>query len=128
MININLEEMLKILRTDKGWTTYELAEKINHVGVSEKNIRKWELGLEYPEIDVIYQLSDLYSIPSEDLLMARQISLESGLDSIHMRFIKYLCFWLGVSIKVAFVLEVLFYIFALWFAFSYIHSAGSRVG
>lgn len=124
MININLEEMLKTLRTDKGWTTYDLVEKINRVGVSEKSIRKWELGLEYPEMDVIYQLSDLYNIPSEDLLMARQISLESGLDSIHMRFIKHLCFWLGISIKVAFALEVLFYIFALWFAFAFIHEAG----
>ena len=102
MININLEEMLKKLRTDKGWTTYELVEKIEHIGISEKNIRKWELGLEYPEIDVIYKLSDIYNVPSENLLMARQISLESGLDSIHMRFIKHLCFWLGVSIKVAF--------------------------
>lgn len=126
MININLEEMLKKLRTDKGWTTYELVEKIEHIGISEKNIRKWELGLEYPEIDVIYKLSDIYNVPSENLLMARQISLESGLDSIHMRFIKHLCFWLGVSIKVAFVLEILFYIFALWFAFAFIHEAGSR--
>ncbi len=126
MVNIKFEEMLKMLRTDKGWSTYDLAEKINHSGVNEKSIRKWEIGLEYPEVDVIYKLSDLYSVPSEDLFMARQLSLEGGLEGINKRFIKCLCFWLGVSMKVALVIEILIYVFALVIAFAFIHSAGSR--
>ena len=71
-----LEEMLLDLRNQKGWTYIHIVEELQKLGVTidEKSVKKWEIGLKYPDLDVIYKLSELYMIPSEKIIMAKSNS------------------------------------------------------
>ena len=64
-----LEEMLKNLREEKHWTYMQVVEELGKIGlmVDEKKVRKWEIGLEYPEINEIYKLSEMYFVASENV-------------------------------------------------------------
>ncbi len=65
MITIKFSERLKKEREKKGWSQTELAEKIH---VSRQSVSKWETGKNYPSIEVIIDLSDLFNITIDDLL------------------------------------------------------------
>ena len=80
-----LEQLLKDLREEKQWTYIQMVEELNKIGlvVDEKKVKKWEIGLEYPEINEIYKLSELYFIPSDNFVMAKSNSYKQGLESIH---------------------------------------------
>lgn len=58
-------ERLKSEREKKGWSQAELAEKIH---VSRQSVSKWETGKNYPNIEVIIDLSDLFGITIDELL------------------------------------------------------------
>ena len=68
--------MLLDLRNQKGWTYIHIVEELQKLGVTidEKSVKKWEIGLKYPDLDVIYKLSELYMIPSEKIIMAKSNS------------------------------------------------------
>ena len=55
-----IEELLIRLRNEKGWSRVELMSHLSNKTIKEKDIRKWELGLEYPDLDIIYKLSEIY--------------------------------------------------------------------
>jgi len=56
---------LKSERTLRGWTQEELAEKLF---VSRQSVSKWENAQNYPSIDIIIQVSDLFGITIDELL------------------------------------------------------------
>ncbi|MCG7343417.1 helix-turn-helix domain-containing protein [Sporosarcina sp. ACRSL] len=58
-------EKLKRERELKGWSQEELATKIH---VSRQSVSKWETGKNYPSIEVIIDLSDLFGITIDELL------------------------------------------------------------
>ena len=58
-------ERLKKEREQKGWSQEELATKIH---VSRQSVSKWETGKNYPSIEVIIDLSDLFGITIDELL------------------------------------------------------------
>ena len=58
-------ERLKSEREKKGGSQAELAEKIH---VSRQSVSKWETGKNYPTIEVIIDLSDLFGITIDELL------------------------------------------------------------
>lgn len=62
---IIFSERLKSEREKKGWSQAELAEKIH---VSRQSVSKWETGKNYPTIEVIIDLSDLFGITIDELL------------------------------------------------------------
>lgn len=53
------------LRTARGWTQAELAERLSY---SDKAISKWERAESLPDIIVLKQLADLFSVSVDDLL------------------------------------------------------------
>ena len=121
VVEETLEEMLKRLRTSKKWSYIELVQELSKVGVmtDEKTVKKWELGLEYPNLDVIYKLSAIYKITSTEIIQAKNNSLNKGFNSAHTRFIKWMCYFTGTSMR---VMNWVFYliiigalIYALWF-------------
>lgn len=59
------------LRERRGYTIEELAEKINMPNVRIKTIKKWEHDLEFPNLDQIYKLSEIYEVASEELMQVR---------------------------------------------------------
>lgn len=58
-------EKLKAERMKKGWTQDELAEKLF---VSRQSVSKWEKGLNYPSIETLLRISDLFDISLDELL------------------------------------------------------------
>lgn len=58
-------EKLKEEREKRGWSQTELAEKIY---VSRQSVSKWETGKNYPSIEVIIELSDLFEVTIDELL------------------------------------------------------------
>ncbi|ALS21545.1 Xre family transcriptional regulator [Paenibacillus naphthalenovorans] len=67
-------EKLKNERKKKGWSQEELAEKLF---VSRQSVSKWENGQNYPSIEIIIKVSDLFgvTIDSQDNIL----KLSSGL-------------------------------------------------
>lgn len=100
-----LEQLLKDLREEKNWTYIHVVEELQKLGVTvdEKKVKKWELGLEYPEIEQIYKLSELYFIPSDNFVMSKTNSYQEGLASVHATLIKWVCYFTGISLKIGYI-------------------------
>ena len=64
------------LRQKKGYSIEELAEMFNNENITVKKIRKWEHDLEFPNIDEIYKLSEIYEVRSEELLQVKTQTLQ----------------------------------------------------
>ena len=58
-------EKLKNERKIKGWSQEELAEKLY---VSRQSISKWENGQNYPSIETIIKVSDLFGVTIDEML------------------------------------------------------------
>ena len=114
-----IEELLQDLRKEKSWTYINIVERLNTLGllVDEKKVKKWEIGLEYPDLDTIYKLSELYYVPSENFIIAKNNSYQRGLESVHMMLIKWICYFTGISLKMALVSTYIFIGGALVWAF-----------
>lgn len=122
-----IEELLRLLRLNKNWTYLQVLEKINDDKLTEKDIKKWEYGLKYPDLDTIYKLSELYQISSEELIQAKNNSYEQGMGSININTIKWICYFLNISLSAGAVLTVIFYVAALIGALLFFLDMASRV-
>ncbi|WP_147534450.1 helix-turn-helix domain-containing protein [Bacillus marasmi] len=58
-------EKLKSERKNKGWSQEELAEKLF---VSRQSVSKWENGQNYPSIEILIKLSDLFGVTIDEML------------------------------------------------------------
>ncbi|MGG0123391.1 helix-turn-helix domain-containing protein [Bacillus paranthracis] len=58
-------ERLKEEREKRNWSQSDLAEKIH---VSRQSVSKWETGKNYPSIEIIIHLSNLFGITIDELL------------------------------------------------------------
>ena len=63
---MKLAEKLFELRKEKGWSQEKLAEQIN---VSRQSISKWESGQVLPEIEKIIELSRIFQVTTDYLLL-----------------------------------------------------------
>ena len=107
-----IEEFLKRLRESKGWTYNDVAYNLNDTNILAEDIKKMESGLEYPDWDVMYKLSELYKVPVEDFVKAKEYSYEKLKNSFSVTAIKWINYLFGISFKVSMVLLVIFYIVA----------------
>ena len=114
-----IEELLIELRKKEGLSRIELLEKLNDSNLTEKDIKKWEIGLSYPDLDIIYKLSEIYKVPSTEFVKAKNNSYEKGLVGINKKIIRWFVYTLNVSFYVGAVLTIILYvlafILALWF-------------
>lgn len=62
-------DRIKQERERRNWSQNDLAEKLF---VSRQSVSKWEQGKNYPSIEVLIALSDLFSIPIDELLRGDQ--------------------------------------------------------
>ena len=95
---LDFGQWLYYLRKNRGYTEQELVDKIKLPGVQVKNIRKWERDLEYPDLDAIYKLSEIYQIPSAKILHIKEQTLKEGIEGIHKWIIRWLSYLIGFSI------------------------------
>ena len=63
---MKLAEKLFKLRKEKGWSQEKLAEQIN---VSRQSISKWESGQVLPEIEKVIELSKIFQVTTDYLLL-----------------------------------------------------------
>ncbi len=107
------------LRCKKEYTIEELVEKIGMDNVRLKNIRKWEHDLEFPNLDQMYKLSEIYKVPIEVLMQVRTQTLEEGLKGVHKELIRLLSYILGFSIYgmliLCYIIIFAAFIYAIWF-------------
>lgn len=96
------------LREKSGYTVEELAEKINVPNVTIKTIKKWEHDLEFPNLDIMYKLSEIYQVPSEVLMQVRTETLEKGLKGVHRTIIRFIGYLFGISIYGAVIFSYIF--------------------
>lgn len=95
---IDFGQWLYETRKENGYTELELVEKINQVNVQVKNVKKWERDLEFPDLDAIYKLSEIYMIPSAEIIEKKNQTLQNGVDGINMYIIRMISLMLGISI------------------------------
>lgn len=65
LIHIIFGEKLKKERELRNWSQEYLAEQIH---VSRQSVSKWETGKNYPSIEIIIDLSELFEISIDELL------------------------------------------------------------
>ncbi|TDL80241.1 helix-turn-helix domain-containing protein [Peribacillus frigoritolerans] len=96
-------EKLKSERKNKGWSQEELAEKLF---VSRQSVSKWETGQNYPSIEIIIKLSDLFGVTIDELLRSDEeltekvIKDSKQLAHPNMKFMFDVVFLIGVSLLV----------------------------
>ena len=64
-IIMTIDQKILQLRTSKGISQEELAEML---GVSRQSVSKWEMGQALPQIDKVLQLSEIFSVSTDELL------------------------------------------------------------
>ncbi|MER2129280.1 helix-turn-helix transcriptional regulator [Solibacillus sp.] len=84
-------ERLKKERETRDWSQTELAEKLH---VSRQSVSKWETGKNYPSIEVIIDLSDLFGITIDELLRSDKELKEKVIqDSKQLAYPKWKTFF-----------------------------------
>lgn len=122
-----IEDLLIELRQKNGLSRIELLEKLNNSNLSEKDIKKWEIGLKYPDLDTIYKLSEIYRVSSTEFVMAKNNSYEKGIAGINKKIIRWFVYTLNVSFYIGAVLTIFIYIFAFIFALWFFVTVASQV-
>ena len=89
---VDFGEWLYELRKEKGYTEEQLVDKIHMTNVQEINIKKWERDLEFPDIDAIYKLSEIYMIPAAEIIDKKQKTMKAGIDRNSYIFYKSIKF------------------------------------
>ena len=67
---MDLNEKLIALRKEKGWTQEQLAEALY---VSRTAVSKWESGRGFPGIASLKAISELFSVPVDELLSNKEL-------------------------------------------------------
>ena len=62
---MTIDQKIVQLRTAKGISQEQLAELL---GVSRQSVSKWEMGQTLPQIDKVLQLSEIFSVSTDELL------------------------------------------------------------
>lgn len=65
MDQIKIGKFLAELRKEKDLTQEQLAEKLN---VARRTVSRWETGNNMPDMDILIELSDFYSVDLRDIL------------------------------------------------------------
>ncbi|MBG0788547.1 MAG: helix-turn-helix transcriptional regulator [Anaerolineaceae bacterium] len=99
------------LRKSRKWTQIELAERLNY---SDKAISKWERAESLPDVTVLQQIADLFSVSVDYLLEEkhnRKVDLSSPEDNHQQR--NHLVITLLSTMLVFLIATIVFVIFGL---------------
>ncbi len=107
------------LRKQHELTYEELVEKINIPKIEIKNLKKWERNIEYPDLETIYRLSEIFNIPSEELLTSKEQTLKKGVGKINVQLIRFISYILNVSIYTAIWIMRIVLVLALIISWSF---------
>ena len=119
-MKVNFGERLKKEREKRGWSQTFLAEKIH---VSRQSVSKWETGKNYPSIEVIIDLSDLFEITIDELLRSDEALTEKVIqDSKELAYAKWKDFFDAVFLLGLLLLIIKFVVYGInrFFGTSYL--------
>ena len=68
---IKIGRFLQELRKEKALTQEQLAEQL---GVARRTVSRWETGNNMPDLDILVELSDLYSVDLREILSGERKS------------------------------------------------------
>ena len=109
---MKLAEKLFELRKEKGWSQEKLAEQIN---ISRQSISKWESGQVLPEIEKIIELSKIFQVTTDYLLLdenfekgSTAVIFEEDDEDKYYKEVKSFGLWQVIYI---FVLSLAIYLF-----------------
>ncbi len=68
---IKIGKFLQELRKEKSMTQEQLAEKL---GVARRTVSRWETGNNLPDLDILVELSDLYSVDLREIISGERKS------------------------------------------------------
>lgn len=107
------------LRCKKEYTIEEFIQKLDMETVNMKKVRKWEHDLEFPSLEQMYKISEIYEVPIELLMQVRTNTLQAGLKSVPKELIRFISYILGFSIYgmmiISYIILFVAFIYALWF-------------
>lgn len=66
--SISFPNRLYDMRTAKGWTQQQLAEKLN---VTRRIVNEWEHGRKLPSFDSIIALSKVFEVSTDYILLGK---------------------------------------------------------
>lgn len=117
------------LREKNAYTVEELAEKLNIQNVTNKNIKKWEHDLEFPNLDQMYKLSEVYGVAIEELMQVRTQTLEEGLKGVHKLIIRFIGYVLGFSIYTTVIGSyIIIAVAGIWSIFNFANAMEMMIG
>ncbi|MCI8482099.1 MAG: helix-turn-helix transcriptional regulator [Clostridia bacterium] len=120
------------LRCKKGYTIEELVQKIDIETVKTKNIRKWEHDLEFPDLNQMYKISEIYHTPIEELMQVRTNTLQEGLNAVPKELIRLISYVLGFSIYgmliICYIIIFLTLIWSVWYLIDASNALQQRYG
>lgn len=100
--NMIFSERLKKEREKRNWSQTDLAEKLH---VSRQSVSKWETGKNYPSIEVIIDLSDVFGTTIDELLRSDDELKEKVIrDSKQLAYPKWKVFFDSVFLLGVFLL------------------------
>ena len=88
MDQIKIGSFLQSLRKENGLTQEQLAERL---GVSRRTVSRWETGTNLPDLDILVELSDLYTVSLRELLDGERKSekMEKELEDTVLKVAEY---------------------------------------
>ncbi|MBP2623929.1 helix-turn-helix domain-containing protein [Streptococcus oricebi] len=116
---MNLAEKIFTLRKEKQFSQEQLAEKVN---VSRQSISKWESGQALPEVEKIVELSKIFQVTTDYLLLEDKnepertaITISDHEKERYYKEVKSFSFWQVVYI---FVIALIYFVWMGSFYFS----------
>ncbi len=79
MDNRNTGELIRKLRTDKGMTQQQLADKLN---VTTAAVSKWERGKGFPDVSLLEKLAEELGVSISDLVKGKVTQEENNEDEV----------------------------------------------
>lgn len=103
---MNISEEVRNQRLKNNWTQEQLAEILN---VSRSTVSSWEVGRNYPDLETIVALSDLFEISLDELLkgdrtMIERITDDTKVRKVQTKKIKFLGVGIGILLIVSIIL------------------------
>ncbi|MDT0694987.1 MULTISPECIES: helix-turn-helix domain-containing protein [Staphylococcaceae] len=79
-----ISKQIKDLRKQHNYTQEDLAEKLN---TSRQTISKWEQGISEPDLNMLMQLSQLFSVSTHYLIIGSDNIIKK--DNKNYSYVKY---------------------------------------
>ena len=95
------------LRKARGYTQIELAERLNY---SDKAVSKWERGESVPDIGVLKEIADLFSVTVDYLLQPEHEAPERAARKISSRRTKNRGFITGMSVLLVWLIATFVFV------------------